>query len=522
MGRAQTVVTVLDDVADRFGERTALVAGAERWTFERLRAESVRAANGFRALGVRPGDRVSIWLPNRLEWAVAFYGAVRAGAIVVPLNTGLTRSEVGYQLAQSGSSLIVTTDRFRDRALAAEVLELGRDAGLERRVVVVGTDVPDGAEPWSAVIAAAPDAEPLPEVAANDPVVMLYTSGTTGLPKGAVHTHRFLPTLLTAQQRLRLTPDDCVVLYLPLFHVYALMAGLVLMTAVGAKLVLMDRFDAGTSLALMADEGATIVYGVPTTYIDQLAHPAIETTDLSRIRVSITPFAYDLCVRVSARFGVCLNCFGMTETASMALLPRLDDEPEIAMRTVGGPLDGLQARVVDEETGALLPAGTAGALQLRGDLITSGYWDKPVETAAAFDGDGWFRTGDLAQLDDLGNVTFAGRRGDHFRVGGELVDPVEVEAALQTHPAVERAAVLGLPDDRLGTVGHAWVQLRPGADPIEPDALRTHVAARVAFFKVPRAVHVTAELPTTPSGKVQKFKLREQLAEAESAAAEPA
>jgi fatty-acyl-CoA synthase len=512
MSRRQTVVTVLDHAADQYSERTALVAGAERWTFERLCAESLRAANGFRALGVLPGDRVAIWLPNRLEWAVAFYGAVRVGAIVVPLNTGLTRSEVTYQLAQSGSTLVVTIDRFRDRALAAEALEIGREEALALRVVVVGTDVPDGAEPWTAAIASPSVAEPLPEVDVDDPVVMLYTSGTTGSPKGAVQTHRFLPTLLTAQQRLHLTEDDCVVLYLPLFHVYALMAGLVLMTAVGAKLVLMDRFDAAASLALMAEEGASIVYGVPTTYIDQLAHPAIETTDLSRIRVSITPFAYDLCQRVSARFGVCLNCFGMTETASMAFLPRLDDDPETAMRTVGTPLDGLQVRVVDEQTCAALPAGAAGALQLRGDLITSGYWNKPTETAAAFDQDGWFRTGDIARLDDCGNVTFVGRRGDHYRVGGESVDPVEVETALQTHPSVERAAVLGIPDDRLGAIGHAWVQLRQGAEPVEPDALRRHIAARVAFFKVPREVHVIAEMPTTPSGKVQKFKLREQIA----------
>jgi acyl-CoA synthetase (AMP-forming)/AMP-acid ligase II len=518
MSHQQTVVTVLDNAAEQFGARTALVAGNDRWTFARLRDESVLAAHGLRALGVGRGDRIAIWLPNRLEWAVAFYAAARAGAIVVPLNTGLTRSEASYQLAQSGSSLIVTTDIFRDRALATEALELGREAGLDLRVVVVGTDVPDGAEAWSAVVAQpapelAVEPEPLPEVRPGDPIVVLYTSGTTGLPKGAVHTHRFLPTLLAAQQRLRLSEDDCVVLYLPLFHVYALMAGLVLMTAVGAKLVLMGRFNAAASLALMVDEGASIVYGVPTTYIDQLAEPAIATADLSRIRVSITPFAFDLCERVSARFGVCLNTFGMTETASMALLPQLDDDPEIAMRTVGTPLDGLQARVVDERTGAPLPPGVSGALQLRGDLITSGYWDKPVETAEAFDSEGWFGTGDLARIDNHGNVTFVGRQGDHYRVGGESVDPLDVETALQTHPAVERAAVVGVPDDRLGAVGHAWVQLRRGAEGVEPDALRRHIAARIAFFKVPREVYVVAELPTTPSGKVQKFKLREQLAQ---------
>ena len=238
--------------------------------------------------------------------------------------------------------------------------------------MVVGAWVPGGALSWRVIASAPPTPGSLVPAAPDDPVVMLYTSGTTGLPKGAVHTHRFLSSLLSARQRLELGEDDCVVLYLPLFHVYALMAGLVLMTAVGAKLVLMERFDAARSLQLMAAERATVVYGVPTTYIDQLADPAIDATDLSSVRVSITPFAYDLCQRVSARFGVCLNCFGMTETASMALLPRLDDTPETAMGTVGTPLDGLEARIVDEATGASAPAGQPGALHLRGPLIIEG------------------------------------------------------------------------------------------------------------------------------------------------------
>jgi acyl-CoA synthetase (AMP-forming)/AMP-acid ligase II len=512
-----TVKDVLDQAAKRFGDRTALVDGPSRFTFRDLHAQAVRAADGLRALGVRPGDRVAIWLPNRVEWCVAFYAAVRAGAIVVPLNTGLSVPEATYQLAQSGSTVVVTADQYRSRRLAEDALAICAAAGGVMRVLVVGARVPDGAVSWRDIVSA-PSAPPAPDdpvlAAPDDPVVMLYTSGTTGLPKGAVHTHRFLPSLLSARQRLELGEEDCVVLYLPLYHVYALMAGLLLMTAVGAKVVLMERFDAAKSLELMAAERATVVYGVPTTYIDQLADPAIDATDLSSVRVSITPFAYDLCQRVSARFGACLNCFGMTETASMALLPRLDDPPETAMGTVGTPLDGMQARIVDEATGAPAPAGHPGTLQLRGPLIMREYWDKPAETARVFDPDGWFRTGDIAQLDEHGNVTFIGREGDHYRVGGESVDPVEVEAALQTHPLVARAAVLGVPDARLGHVGHAWVQPHRGADVIDVEALRAYIASRLAFFKVPRGIDVIDQLPTTPSGKVQKFKLRALLLDA--------
>jgi acyl-CoA synthetase (AMP-forming)/AMP-acid ligase II len=476
-----TVNDVLDHAAARFGDRIALVDGPSRYTFRDLHAQALRAAGGLRALGVRPGDRVALWLPNRAEWCVAFYAAVRAGAIVVPLNTGLSVPEATYQLAQSGSTVIVTADEYRSRRLADDALAISATADRALRVVVVGARVPAGALSWYDIASAPPAPGSLAPPAPDDPVVMLYTSGTTGLPKGALHTHRFLPSLLSARQRLELSEEDCVVLYLPLYHVYALMAGLVLMTAVGAKLVLMERFDAARSLELMAAERATVVYGVPTTYIDQLAAPAIDATDLSSVRVSITPFPYDLCQRVSARFGVCLNCFGMT---------------------------------VDEATGTSAPAGYPGALELRGPLIMREYWDKPADTARAFAPDGWFRTGDIAQLDQFGNVTFIGRQGDHYRVGGESVDPVEVEAALQTHPLVARAAVLGVPDARLGHVGHAWVQPHRGADVIDVDALRAYIALRLAFFKVPRSIDFIDQLPTTPSGKVQKYKLQALLEDA--------
>jgi acyl-CoA synthetase (AMP-forming)/AMP-acid ligase II len=496
-----TVNDVLDHAAQRFGDRIALVDGPSRYTFRDLHAQVLQASDGLRALGVRPGDRVALWLPNRVEWCVAFYA-------------GLSVPEATYQLAQSGSTVVVTADKYRSRRLADDALAISGTADRALRVVVVGARVPAGALSWHDIASAPPAPGSLAPPAPDDPVVMLYTSGTTGLPKGALHTHRFLPSLLSARQRLELSEEDCVVLYLPLYHVYALMAGLVLMTAAGAKLVLMERFDAARSLQLMAAERATVVFGVPTTYIDQLAAPAIDATDLSSVRVSITPFPYDLCQRVSARFGVCLNCFGMTETASMALLPRLDDPPETAMGTVGTPLDGLEARVVDEATGTSAPVGYPGALELRGPLIMREYWDKPADTTRAFAPDGWFRTGDIAQLDQYGNVTFIGRQGDHYRVGGESVDPVEVEAALQTHPLVARAAVLGVPDARLGHVGHAWVQPHRGADVIDVDALRAYIALRLAFFKVPRSIDFVDQLPTTPSGKVQKYKLQALLEDA--------
>jgi fatty-acyl-CoA synthase len=306
---------------------------------------------------------------------------------------------------------------------------------------------------------------------------------------------------------MRLGPEDAVVLYLPLYHVYALMAGLHLMLGAGARLVLMRQFRASQSLALMAAERATIVYGVPTTYLDQLNDPSIEQHDLSPVRLSFTPFPMDLCRRVSARFGCCLNSFGMTETASLAFLASPDDMPELAMSKAGRALEGLETRIVDQATGADAEPDVVGQLMLRGPSIMLGYHDKPAETAAVLSPEGWFRTGDLASLDAEGRLTFVGRASDQYRVGGETVDPVEVETALQSHPGVERAAALGVADERLGQVGHAWVQLHPGGTVTERELL-DHVTDRLARFKIPRKIIMTDRLPTNPSGKVQKFRLR--------------
>ena len=510
---ALTICDVLDISAAKWGEHTAVVDGARRCSYDELRRSARQGAAGLVELGVRKGDRVAIWLPNGLEWAVAFYAASYAGAVVVPLNTALSVAEIEYQLAHSGTSVLVTCATYRNRNYLDEAEQLR--AALDRELTVVGIDPEPGTRevtPWAQLLRAEPDAAPLPAVEVGDAAIMLYTSGTTGRPKGAIHTHRFVATQFSAADRLRLSEDDCLVLYLPLFHIYALVAGLILMTVAGARVVMMARFEAARSLQLIEEEQATVVYGIPTTYLDQLADPAIDRTDFGRIRFALTPLAYDLCEKVRATFGtVCLNPYGMTETAACVLVAELDDPPELAMRTVGRPLAGMEVMVVDQTTGRPVPVGTPGALLMRGPSILARYHEQPEATADALDAEGWLRTGDVASLDGAGNVTFIGRRGDNYRVGGEIVDPVEVETALQSHPSVVRAAAFGVPDGRLGEVGIAYVQVLPGTAVSEAE-LQAHAAGRLASFKVPRAIHAIAELPTTPSGKVQKFRLREAFA----------
>ena len=509
---ALTIRDVLESAARKWGERTAIVDGEYRCTYGELHLQALKVAGGLAGLGVSKGDRVAVCLPNRLEWVAAFFGAIYAGAVVVPLNTALSAKEIEYQVGNSGASVLVVCAAYRNRDYLAAAREV-RDA-VGRELAIVALDA-DGSGPdivsWAQLTHAASDDVPLPSLDVADPAIMMFTSGTTGRPKGAVHTHRFVPTLLHGIDLLDVRETDCAVLYLPLFHIYALVAGLIMLSLAGARIALMGRFNAAGSLRLIQAERATIMYGIPTTYIDQLNDESIDTTDFSSLRFAFTPLAYDLCQQVHAKIGaLCLNPYGMTETAALVMVASLDDPPEIAMRTVGRPLKGMEVKIVDEATGLPLASGTPGALMMRGPSILWKYHEQPAATAKALGPDGWFGTGDIASMDDAGNVTFIGRHGDNYRVGGEIVDPVEVEAAIQSHPAVTRAAALGVPDQRLGEVGYAWVQVRPGSTATAAE-LQAHAAGLLAPFKVPRQIRIVSELPTTPSGKVQKFQLRSTL-----------
>jgi fatty-acyl-CoA synthase len=509
---ALTIADALEVAARKWGQRTAIVDGDDRYTYSELRERSLRAASGLAGIGVRKGDRVALCLPNGIDWVVAFFGAIHAGAVVVPLNTALSATELEYQVAHSGAAVMIVCTTYRNRDYLAVARQVRDAVSQQLQVVVVGgASGEEDIVAWARLAQGACGGVRLPSLDVADPAIMMYTSGTTGRPKGAVQTHRFIATLFGAIARLDIRETDALVLYLPLFHIYALVAGMILMTLAGARTILMARFDAGESLRLIERERATIMYGIPTTYIDQLNHPAIDTTDFAALRYALTPLTYDLCQKVRAKIGAaCLNPYGMTETSALSLVASLDDPPEIAMRTVGRPLGDLEVKVVDETTGQPVPSGSPGALLMRGPSVLWRYHEQPQATAEAIDADGWFNTGDLASVDDAGNVTFIGRRGDSYRVGGEIVDPVEVEAAIQSHPAVLRAAALGVPDERLGQVGYAWVEVRPGSGATEAE-LKAHAAGLLASFKAPREIRVISELPVTPSGKVQKFRLRKSL-----------
>lgn len=522
----QRIGDLLEWAGVRHANNVALVFEGQRYTYAQLARMTDELAAGLVSAGVARGEHVALWMPNCVEWVVGFLALARIGAVTVPVNTSLRFEEVEYVVRQSDSTTLIVSALPARTSFVSLAAKLEAAAGL-RRVIVVGADTPSAASQADAAAsnwdrferlatagtsAAARDAlrDRVGLVHCDDPVIIFYTSGTTGFPKGVVHSHKLLRNMVAVAERIRLQPDDAIVLYLPLFHVFASLAGVISFMYVGAKVVLMPRFNARLSLELMAQERATVAYGMQPTYHDQFAVPDFDSFDLSALRLCITPAPPEYVRLVSRRLAKAVTVYGMTESTAWTSVPHPDDPEDLAAETVGVPMPGLEVRVVDTTSGQELPAGLTGEIRVRGHGVMLGYYNKPAETAAAVDHGGWLHTGDLGAFTPDGYLQFRGRLRDAFRVGGENVDPVEVEAVLERHESVGLAAVIGVRDERLGEVGAAFVQLNPGAK-ATGDELLAFVRERLAGFKVPRRVMFVDEFPRTGSGKLQKFRLAELL-----------
>jgi fatty-acyl-CoA synthase len=532
-----TVGAMLATVAARAGGREAIVATDRRITYAQFHREAERLARGLLAQGVKKGDKVALWLPNRPEWLFAQYGCALIGAVVVALNTRYRAHELRYILRQSDATTLLCADHSGPvdylETLAEVLPTLGGsvpgelavdDFPLLRRVVVDAEDpypgclrlrdvVDDGEAPdWAAALAAAAEA-----AGPEDPFTILYTSGTTSFPKGAVITHRnCLPHGWWCGEVLRLTEADRVLHALPLSGTWG---GLCIPLAAfshGATVVLMEIFEPAVALRLMEAERITVWNGVDSMAIPMLEHPDLAIRDRSRLRTG--GFAATgggergLFEAVVERLGVrqAFQPYGMTEVNAMALVHDLDEPFESRALAGVWPADGLEARVVDPETGRDQPVDREGELWLRGRPVTAGYYEKPEETAKAFTADGWFKTGDLAVRDAAGRIVFLARLREVLRINHFMVSPGEIEAYLQTHPKVLQAFVVGVPDPRTNEAAVAYVIPRPGATVTEEEVI-AHCRGRIASFKVPRHVRVVADVPRTPGphgDKVQKARLR--------------
>jgi fatty-acyl-CoA synthase len=522
---------LVDHAAERFGSCEALYYEGKRWSFADLKPEVNRVAKGLMALGIQPGEKVSLWMPNRPEWVFIMFAVMKIGAILVPINTRFRTADLEYVVRQSNSTTLITVDRSGPVRYGDMVCELCLDldqgnpdhvsAALLpdlQRIVVLGEQRFAGMHAWPDVLARGED---IPDAAlgerqhAVDPdetALIMYTSGTTGFPKGVMHSHNIVRNIIDQANRMGVTPRDVILMYLPLFHAFGLYEGPLMIMVTGARMVLTTLFDPAEALALIAQEKATMLHGFDTHFHDLINHPHCATTALRSLRTGLLAagMASSESVARKVQRPLCptLTGWGMTEVGVGALLSFLDSPEDDRCLGSGWPLPGHEFKVIDPMTGQNLPPGTMGELCTRGYGLMQGYYKKPEETAKAIDADGWLHTGDMAIMRNDGMVRFLGRYKEILKVGGENVDPVEVEAFLLQHPAVNQVKIVGVPNARLSEVGAACLVLNPGASVTATDLIE-FCRGKLASFKVPRHVLFVKEFPMTSSGKVQKFRLRE-------------
>jgi fatty-acyl-CoA synthase len=520
-----TIGAQLDLTTSAAPETEAIVARHQgvRLTYAELHAEVERAARAFLALGVAKGDRVGIWSPNRVEWAIAQYATAKVGAILVNVNPAYRRHELRHAMTAAGVSVLIAARGFHAADYVAMLDDERAGLPLLRTIVLLGGgDLPAWAISWDAFVDAASAVTPhaLRERATtldpDDPINIQFTSGTTGAPKGATLTHHnVLNNGAMVGARLRYTAADRVCVPVPFYHCFGMVLGNLACLAHGATVVLPgESFDATECLATIEAERCTSVYGVPTMFIAMLEDPGFAGYDLSSLRTGVmagAPCPVEVMRKVIDRMHAreMTICYGMTETSPVSFQSMPDDELELRVATVGHVHPWVEAKVTDPVDGAVLPRGREGELCIRGYLVMRGYWEQPDETRRTIDPAGWLRTGDLARMRDDGTVSIVGRLKEMIIRGGENVYPREVEEFLFTNPKVADVQVIGVPDPKYGEAVCAWIRLHPGEEATE-DEIRGFCRGQIATFKIPAYVRFVDEFPMTVTGKIQKYRMRER------------
>jgi len=517
----ETIGANLDRAIERWPERDALVSCAEnvRMSWREFGAAVRRVACALLGAGLRTGDRVGIWSPNRHEWTLVQYAAARIGVILVNINPAYRTSELEYALRQSGCRLLIAAESFKSSDYRAMVGEVeGALDGLERTVFL-------GGEEWEAFLAEGANVDPAEVtrigegLSATDPINIQYTSGTTGYPKGATLTHRnILNNGYFVGEYCRFSEEDRLCIPVPFYHCFGMVMGNLGCTSHGTTMVIpAPGFDPAATLAACAEERCTALYGVPTMFIAMLGDPQFETYDLTSLRTGImagSPCPVEVMKRVMdvMHMREVSIAYGMTETSPVSTQTAPDDPVDKRVGSVGRVHPWVEVKVIDPGTGETVERGeTAGELCTRGYSVMRGYWEDPERTAEAIDPDRWMHTGDLATMDADGYVAIVGRIKDLVIRGGENVYPREVEEFLYGHPAIADVQVIGVPDERYGEELMACVIRREGAE-LDAEGVREFCRGRIAHFKVPRYVRFVESFPMTVTGKVQKFKLREEAA----------
>lgn len=517
----ETIGENLERAAARVPDNLALVSRHQnrRYTYAEFNAAVDEVARGLLALGFEAGDRIGIWSPNNAEWVLVQYATAKVGVILVNINPAYRTSELAYALNQSGCRMLIAAQSFKTSNYEAMIEEVRPDLAALEKVILIGTPS------WDELVggAASVSQEALRERSAalqfDDPINIQYTSGTTGFPKGATLSHHnILNNGYFIGEACRYTEADRVCIPVPFYHCFGMVLGNLACTTHGAAIVIPEAgFEPKATLEAVAAEGCTSLYGVPTMFIAELDHPDFETFELSTLRTGImagSPCPVEVMKQVVSRMHMeeVTIAYGMTETSPVSTQTVPEDSLDHRVSTVGRVHPHVEVKITDPETGRVVERGVAGELCTRGYSVMTGYWNDPERTAESIDAAGWMHTGDLATMDADGYVNIVGRIKDMIIRGGENLYPREIEEFLYTHPDVSDVQVIGVPDVKYGEELMAWVKVREGATLTE-DALKEFCKGKIAHYKVPRYVKFTDEFPMTVTGKIQKFKMREQAVE---------
>jgi fatty-acyl-CoA synthase len=521
----ETIGVHFDHTVERWGDRPALISRQQgvEWTWRELGAKVDAFAAGLLAMGLKPGERVGIWSPNNAEWIVTQYATAKAGLILVNINPAYRLSELEYALNKVGCRALVTATRFKTSDYIGMVNTLAPAGKLPtlRAVIQIGGAAP-GTVPFESVstMGGAVERATLTDLAGklqfDDPINIQFTSGTTGLPKGATLTHHnILNNGFFLAQAMRYTDQDKVCIPVPMYHCFGMVIGSLACLTSGAAIVFPgEGFDPLATLETVAEECCTSLYGVPTMFIAELDHPDFGKFNLSSLRTGMmagAPCPIEVmrrCINDMHLTDITIG-YGMTETSPVSTQTMIGDSLEHQTATVGRVHPHVEVKIVDID-GRIVPVGTPGEFCTRGYSVMLGYWDDEERTAQAIDKAGWMHTGDLATMDADGYCNIVGRIKDMVIRGGENIYPREIEEFLYRHPAIQDVQVFGVPDKRFGEELCAWIKIREGATLTEDD-VKAFCKDQIAHYKVPRHIRFVNEFPMTVTGKMQKFIMREKM-----------
>ncbi|KEO83825.1 AMP-binding protein [Tumebacillus flagellatus] len=534
-----TVGNLLDEITSRYPDNEALVYHDRglRYTYREFHEVVSQAAKGFLKLGLQRGENVAIWATNYPEWVITQFATGKIGSVLVTVNTSYRVHELEYLLRQSDSTTLILMEEFKGtsyiemlydlipelRDCAPGQLESARLPYLKNVIFLGDTKYP-GMYNWSDIMEAGldvSDAELIERQATTEPddvINMQYTSGTTGFPKGVMLTHNnLINNSHNVVSCTNLTPNDRMCIPVPFFHCFGCSMGTLGAVSVGATMVPVVAYNPLEVLQTVAAERCTVLYGVPTMFIGELNHPDFDKYDLTSLRSGImagSPCPIEVMKAVVEKMGMreVTIAYGQTESSPVITQTRTTCSIEHRVSTVGYALPNVEVRIVEPGTTNEVPRGVQGELVTRGYHVMKGYYKNPSATAAAIDPEGWLHTGDLATMDEDGYVKITGRLKDMIIRGGENIYPREVEEFLYAHPAVLDVQVVGVPDERMGEEAAAFVILKEGAA-LTVEELRAYCDGKIARFKIPRYFEFVEQFPMTASGKIQKFKLREQAVE---------